>query len=81
MKIDTNLQILKQQKEFVLSKKYLLLASAYESLENKNIAVKYYKEALFYDCECFQAFDKLTKNNLIQENQILQLIDQLRFSS
>jgi hypothetical protein len=48
-----------------LSKKYLLLAGAYESQENKINAVKYYKEALYYDCECYQAFDKLTKNNLI----------------
>lgn len=38
-----NLQSLKAQKRFLLSKKYVLLGSAYESQENKQYAVKYYK--------------------------------------
>lgn len=38
-----NLRSLKTQKRFILSKKYVLLGSAYESQENKQYAVKYYK--------------------------------------
>jgi len=45
--------------------KYLLLAQAYESIEDKQKVVYSLKQALKFDCMCFSAFDKLINNFLI----------------
>lgn len=45
--------------------KYLLLALAYESMEDKQKVVMSLKQALKSDSNCYTAFDKLLSNYLV----------------
>ena len=58
-----------------------MLASAYELQENKFNAVNFYKQALIINPECYEAFERLIKNNLLVEDEKCQLINQLKFIS
>lgn len=58
----------------MLSQKFNLLGKAFEMQENKERAVESYKQALQHNCECFEAFDCLIKNNLLMEEEKLDLI-------
>lgn len=68
-----------KERNLSLSHNYLLLASAYEMQENKLNAIHYYKQALFKDCSCYEAFDKLVTNNLLRDEEKQDLINQLSF--
>ena len=61
--------------------RYLLLAKANETLENKEGAILFYKEALKANCENFEAFDRLVSNFLITQSQKEELLKEMTFSS
>ena len=56
-----------------------MLAKSYESQENKINAVQFYKEALKYNAENFEAFNRLTANYLLTREEKKALIEELRF--
>lgn len=62
-----------------MAQKNLLLGKAFEIQENKERAVESYKQALKFNCECFEAFDCLIKNNLLMEEEKHELISSLLF--
>jgi len=57
-----------------------LLGSSYEQQENKFNAVNSYKNALRFNPECYEAFECLTKNNLLVDSEKRKLIDELKFT-
>jgi len=59
----------------------LLLAKSYESLENKLQACSFYQEALKYNPENFEAFNRLISNFLLTKEEKRALIDELRFTA
>jgi hypothetical protein len=59
--------------------KYLLLAQAYESIEDKQKVVFSLKQALKFDCMCFSAFDKLINNFLINQEEKEALVGTMTF--
>jgi len=69
------------EKQFNTCRKWLLLGSAYELQENKFYAVNSYKNALRNNPECFEAFDSLTRNNLLIDSEKRQLIEELKFTN
>ena len=56
--------------------RFLLLARAYESLENKLYAVQFYKEALRYNSACFEAFNRLVANHLLTREEKRALFEE-----
>ena len=58
-----------------------MLAKAFESQENKEVAVQYYREALKANCESFEAFNRLVASYLITHSEKEELINQMNFSS
>ena len=52
---------------FLLGQRCLLLAKAHESLENKEGAIQFYREALKANCENFEAFNRLITHFLITQ--------------
>lgn len=57
----------------------MLLGLSYEQQENKFNAVNYYKQAIRINPECFEAFEKMIKNNLMVDDEKNELISQLQF--
>ena len=45
----------------------MLLAKAHETLENKDGAVNFYKDALKANCENYEAFNRLITNFLLTQ--------------
>ena len=66
---------------FQLGQRCLLLAKAHESMENKEGAIQFYKEALKANCENFEAFNRLISNFLITQAQKEELVKELSFSA
>ena len=55
------------------------MAKANEAQENKIFAVQNYKDALKYNCENFEAFDRLISNFLLTREERLTLIQGVKF--
>jgi hypothetical protein len=56
--------------------RFLLLARAYESQENKIYAVQFYKEALRYNAANFEAFNRLVANHLLTREEKRSLLEE-----
>ena len=56
--------------------RFLLLARAYESQENKLYAVQFYKEALRYNAASFEAFNRLVANHLLTREEKKALFEE-----
>jgi hypothetical protein len=56
--------------------RFLLLARAYESQENKLYAVQFYKEALRYNGASFEAFNRLVSNYLLTRDEKKALFEE-----
>ena len=54
--------------------RFLLLARAYESQENKNYAVLFYKEALRHNGANYEAFNRLVANHLLTREEKRSLV-------
>ena len=57
-----------------------MLAKSYEAQENKIYAVQFYKEALRFNAENFEAFNRLIANFLLTRDEKKQLIEELKFT-
>ena len=57
------------------------MAKAHESLENKEGAIQFYREALKANCENFEAFNRLITNFLMTQAQKEELIKELSFTA
>lgn len=62
------------KKNTYLSRKHILLAGSYEQQENKFNAIQNYKEALRLNPECYTAFDRMIKNNLLVDSEKREFI-------
>jgi hypothetical protein len=56
--------------------RFLLLARAYESQENKIYAVQFYKEALKYNAASYEAFSRLISNHLLTKDERRGLLEE-----
>jgi len=72
---------LSNEKRQIFSKRLVNLGLAYEQQENKPVAISYFRAALRVNSECFQAFDRLFKNNLLVDEEKLALLDSLESTS
>lgn len=61
---------------YFLGLRFLLLARAYESQENKPYAVQFYKEALRHNPTCFEAFNRLVSNHLLTRDEKRALFEE-----
>jgi len=59
----------------------MLLGGAYEQQENKFNAINNYKEALRINPNCYSAFEKLIKNNLLVDQDKIELIESINFTN
>ena len=58
----------------------LLKGMIYEALENRDIAVQCYKDALQHDVYCYEAFDKIVSHNALSVGDETNLLETLPFS-
>lgn len=65
-----------EQDSYYRGLRFLLLARAYESQENKLYAVQFYKEALRYNSACFEAFNRLVANHLLTREEKRALFEE-----
>lgn len=62
------------------ARKCLIIGSAFESQENIVNAIIYYKQALKHDTGCFEAFERLVSNNLLEDEEKTMLISNLNLN-
>lgn len=58
----------------------LLRGKIYEAMDNRNLAVECFREALRQDVYCFEAFDLLVNHHMLSAQEEQELIDSLPFS-
>eukprot|EP00742_Colponemidia_sp_Colp-10_P011512 GILJ01012796.1.p1 GENE.GILJ01012796.1~~GILJ01012796.1.p1 ORF type:complete len:526 (+),score=88.80 GILJ01012796.1:22-1578(+) len=56
-----------------------LRGHVYDLLENRQQAVKWYREALRQDPHCYEAFEKLVDGQMLSQEQEVQLLELIRF--
>ncbi|XP_052104974.1 cell division cycle protein 16 homolog [Mytilus californianus] len=59
----------------------LLRGKIYEAMDNRNLAVECYREALRQDVYCFEAFDLLVNHHMLTAQEERELMDSLPLSS
>ena len=58
----------------------VLKGMIYEALENRNIAVQCFKDALNHDVFCYEAFEMLVSHHALSSTEEIELINSLPFS-
>ncbi|KAH8877293.1 Cell division cycle protein 16 like [Schistosoma japonicum] len=58
----------------------LLKGKLYELMENRSLAMQYYKEALLFDVTCYEAFEKLVNFQSISSEEESALLSELSFT-
>ena len=61
--------------------RYFLLAKAYEHIENKNLAIKYYLISLYHDPTNVNSFDNLINHQLLSVQQKNTILNDIKFSN
>ena len=69
-----------EQYNYFKGLKHLVLAKAFEAQENNECAVGNYKQALKYNCENYEAFERLIGNYLLTQEEKNNFIDEMTFS-
>ncbi|XP_064615248.1 cell division cycle protein 16 homolog [Liolophura sinensis] len=59
----------------------LLRGKIYEAMDNRNLAVECFREALRQDVYCFEAFDLLVNHHMLTAQEEKELLDTLPFDS
>eukprot|EP00457_Paulinella_chromatophora_P020139 gb/GEZN01022064.1/.p1 GENE.gb/GEZN01022064.1/~~gb/GEZN01022064.1/.p1 ORF type:complete len:160 (-),score=14.47 gb/GEZN01022064.1/:57-536(-) len=58
---------------------YVLRGRAYEALENRGLAAMAYKQAVYADVRCVQAFERLLEQRMISHKEEQQFLKELIF--
>ncbi|KAL3846820.1 hypothetical protein ACJMK2_017774 [Sinanodonta woodiana] len=59
----------------------LLRGKVYEAMDNRNLAMECFREALRQDVYCFEAFDFLVNHHMLSAQEEQELIDSLHFTT
>lgn len=65
----------------LLAEKYIVLAQAYEVMEDKQQSVAYLQMALKVDCQQVNAFNKLLSNFLMSKDDCIRLLMGMSFGA
>ena len=68
------------QSNYFKGLKHLVLAKAYEMQENNEWAAESYREALKFNCENFEAFERLIGNYLLTQDEKDNFIKEMNFT-
>ena len=70
----------KHNESFYQAQRFMILAAAYETQENKELTINFYKDALKHNCESVNAFDKLISNYLLSQQEKKDLVKSMTFT-